>query len=181
MTHQIGRRELLTAGASMLALAGTKASSAGDFMPSFEFQNWTYQSFLILPTPKQLAEPPGIAVDCKKWAIGKLLLSDSPDGYIAAGFLTFAPGVELSVQVKGQVGKDGAPATFEAIGIGEKGVTKGAIYELNGWVFPGQDGKTESVRGSVRAVRGPDTSPQVELGKMPVGTVGAFMITKSAQ
>lgn len=149
------------------------------FVPAFEFQDWLYQSFLILPTPAEVSAKPGSSVTSKKWAMGKLVLADSPDGYAAAGVLDFAPGVQLKVKLKFQPGTDDAPATFEALGIGEEGVTNGAEYQLWGWIFRGQDGKVESVRGSVRAVRGPNSSPEVELGKMPVGTVGAFTITKA--
>jgi hypothetical protein len=33
-----------------------------------------------------------------------------------------------------------------------------------------------SVKGSVLAVRGPDTKPEIELGGKPIGTVGTFII-----
>jgi|GEM_PF-2937360 len=149
------------------------------FIPAFEFQDWTYQSFLLLPTAQEAAAAPGTNITAKKWAIGKLKLSDSPAGYEANGFLDFSPGVRLRVWVKGVPGNENAPATFEASGIGEEGVTKGSEYRLTGWAFAGTDGKVESVRGSVCAVRGPDSNPGTELGQMPIGTVGAFVITKS--
>ena len=150
-----------------------------EFIPAFEFQNWTYQSFLLLPTTDESSAAPGADVTAKKWAMGKLLLSDSPDGYEANGLLDFAPGVQLKVRVNGVPGTNGSPATFEASGIGEEGVAKGSEYQLTGWVFAGADGKAESVRGAIRAVRGPDSSPETELGQMPVGTVGAFVIAKA--
>ena len=106
------------------------------------------------------------------------MLSDSPDGYAAAGFLLFGPNVQLDVKVNGTPGNGNNPATFEATGVGKEGVTNGAEYQLTGWAFRGADGKVESVRGSVRAVRGADANPAVELGNMPVGTVGAFVIVK---
>lgn len=153
--------------------------SASVFIPAFEFQDWDYQSFLVLPTDDESGANPGAPVTCKKWAMGKLLLSDSPDGLGGAGFLTFPNGAKLNVQVTGTPGTDDTPATFEATGRGMEGVTKGAEYQLTGWAFRGADGKVESVRGSVRAVRGPDASPTVELGRMSVGTVGAFVIAKA--
>lgn len=179
---QMNRREMLTAGAGVLvAFQQGKVTAADDtnFIPAFEFQDWVYQSFLVLPTPEQMKATPGTDVAAKKWAMGTLLLSDSPDGYRAAGFLTFAPGVRLKVTVHGTPGKGNVPATFEATGVGTEGATKGAEYQLTGWAFRGPDGKVESVRGSVRAVRGPDTKPDVELGKMPIGTVGAFVLSKA--
>lgn len=151
----------------------------GDFVPAFESHEWTYQSFLLLPTKEESSAAPGSGITAKKWAMGKLLLADSPKGYEAEGFLDFAPGVQLKVRVNGAPGTDGLPATFEASGVGEEGATEGSEYQLIGWEFAGADGKVESVRGTVRAVRGPDLSPETELGRMPVGTVGAFVITKT--
>ena len=179
---QLNRREMLAAGTAALIASQHDSVIAADetnFIPAFEFQDWVYQSFLVLPTPEQAKAAPGTEVAAKKWAMGKLLLSDGVDGG-AAGFLTFAPGVQLKVTVKNTPGKGSVPATFEATGVGAEGVTKGAEYQLTGWAFRGADGKVESVRGSVRAVRGPDTKPDVELGKMPVGTVGAFVISKAS-
>lgn len=146
------------------------------FIPAFEFQDWVYQSFLVLPTQAEAAAKPGEAVTAKKWAMGNLTLSDSPNGYAAAGFLDFAPGVQLKIAVKGEPGKGDVPATFETTGIGVSGVTKGAVYQLTGWVFRGDNGKVARVEGAVRAVRGPDTSPSISLGGAPVGTVGYFVI-----
>lgn len=150
-----------------------------EFIPAFEFQDWLYQSFLV-PTADASAAALGADVAAKKWAMGKLTLSDSPDGYEANGFLDFDPlPVKLKVSVRGVPGNGEVPATFEATGIANDGAAKGAEYELTGWAFAGTDGKVESVRGSVRAVRGPDSNPSTELGRMPVGTVGAFSITKA--
>ncbi|MGH8547997.1 MAG: hypothetical protein ACRERU_05255 [Methylococcales bacterium] len=109
----------------------------------------------------------------------------SPDGGYDGGRLSFAPGIELEVSIKGALGSRNTPATFEATGTGTEGLTKGAIYQLIGWVSReqpviNQGGKVPSVRGSVRAVRGPDTKPETELGGMPVGMVGAFAIARGA-
>ena len=147
------------------------------FIPSFE-GNWTYQSFLVLPTPAELAATPGSPVTSKKWAMGKLLLAKAGDNMEATGQLTFLPGVELKIHVTFVPGKDGSPAKFEATGRGESGPTAGAVYELVGWAIPDAAGQLLEVRGSVRAVRGPDSNPAVELGRMPVNTVGAFVISK---
>ena len=54
-----------------------------DFIPAFEFQDWVYQSFLVTPVAAEWSAAPGTEVTAKKWAMGKLLLSDSPDGYEA--------------------------------------------------------------------------------------------------
>jgi len=70
-------------------------------------------------------------------------------------------------------------AKFEAIGEVKDNVpVKGAVYKLLGWAVRGEDDEVESIRGSVVAVRGPDARPDVELGGMPIGTVGAFVISK---
>ncbi|MDQ3329393.1 MAG: hypothetical protein M3552_01860 [Planctomycetota bacterium] len=178
MTSPITRRTMLAAGgAAILASASIKRADATDFIPAFEFQDWQYQSYLLLPTNEGLSANPGNDVTAKKWASGKLTLSDSPAGG-ASGYLEFPGGIKLRINVTGEPGKDGAPATFEATGIGTEGVVKGAEYHLTGWAIPGKDGKVQEVRGAVRAARGPDAAPNTELGRMPVGTVGAFVIAK---
>lgn len=89
----------------------------------------------------------------------------------------------MEVSAKGRLGSGVAPATFEATGTGIDGKTKGAIYHLVGWVFPelpivNQAGRILGVRGSIRAVRGPDSNPELDLGKMPLDTVGTFVIAR---
>jgi hypothetical protein len=162
------------------------------WFPLFEFQDWIYQSFLILPTPEESSALPGTAITSNKWAKGMFVCGQAfkaADGYTLSGTLSFdsppaPPGTELQVSVKGALGPGNAPATFEATGAGTEGVTKGAIYRLFGWVFPEEPvvqgaGRVLSIRGSVWAVRGPDTKPDIELGRMPIGTVGAFVIERA--
>jgi hypothetical protein len=159
------------------------------WFPLFEFQDWTYQSVLVLPTPEENTAAPGAGVTAKKWAQGSLFLGQAikapEDGYTLGGRLEFRPGVELEVSAKGALGSENTPASFEATGTGTKEPTKGAIYQLIGWVFPEQPivqgaGRVLSIRGSVRAVRGPDTNPEMDLGGMPVGeTVGSFIVARA--
>lgn len=157
------------------------------WFPLFEFQDWTYQSSLVLPTRAEKDAPPGGAVTAKKWAKGTLFCGQAmktQDGYTLSGRLAFRPGLELAVEAKGSLGADGNPASFEATGTGTDGPIKGAIYQLVGWVIPEtpiENGAARVlvVQGSVRAVRGPDTKPDVELGGMPAGpTVGTFSIER---
>jgi hypothetical protein len=158
------------------------------WFPLFELQDWTYQSVLTLPTPTENSAAAGAAITARKWAKGAVALGqafNSADGYTLTGTLSFAPGIELEVSAKGALGSEDTPATFEATGIGTAGRTKGAIYQLVGWVFAEQPitqggGRVLSVRGSVRAVRGPDTKPETELGGMPLGTVGSFEIARAS-
>lgn len=157
------------------------------WFPLFEFQDWSYQSFLVLPTPEEDSGAPGSGITAKKWAKGALAVGQafrSAEGYTLSGTLSFAPGVELTVSAKGMLGVEKAPATFEATGEGTSGRTKGAVYQLTGWVFAEEPivsggGRVLSVRGAVRAVRGPDAKPEVELGGMPLGTVGSFVISRA--
>ncbi|AEJ02774.1 hypothetical protein Nit79A3_3033 [Nitrosomonas sp. Is79A3] len=164
------------------------ATDKDSWFPGFEFQDWFYQSYLVLPTPEEVDDLPGKAVTARKWARGEFIcgqafrstVNDS-DGYVLDGRLSFFPGVELSVSVKGALGSGKNPAQFEATGIGVEGPTKGAIYQLTGWAFPIENflntgGRSMSIRGSVWAVHGPDSKPDVDLGGMPIGTVGTFVI-----
>ena len=163
------------------------ATDTNSWFPLFEFQDWIYQSFLVLPTPEENDALPGTAITAKKWAKGTLLCGQaftSPEGYTLAGTLSFRPGAELTVSAKGALGSGNSPATFEATGTGTGGPTKGAISQLVGWVFPEDPihngaGRVVVVRGSVRAVRGPDTQPDKDLSGMPLGTVGVFVIARA--
>lgn len=155
------------------------------WFPLFEFQDWFYQSFLVLPTDEENDALPGTAVTAKKWAKGEFLCGQAfnfgDDGYTLDGTLRFKEGVELKVSAKGTKGLGNAPATFEAIGTGIEKPTKGAIYRIFGWIFPVEPitsggARPLSIRGTVWAVRGPDAKPDTELGGMPAGTVGSFFI-----
>jgi hypothetical protein len=165
------------------------ADATTSWFPLFEFQEWNYESTLVIPTPAEIDGKAGSPVTARKWARGALALGQAfttAEGYTVGGDLSFAPGFGLVVSARGALGSGSAPASFNATGTGMEGATKGAIYELVGWVFPeepivNQAARVLSIRGSVRAVRGPDPSPGTDLGKMPVGTVGAFVITRKIQ
>jgi hypothetical protein len=156
------------------------------WFPLFEFHEWSYQSFLLAQEPA--IPSTGNTITAKTWAKGSLGLGQavrSGEGYTLGGTLSFGPGVELEVSAKGVLGNGSAPGTFEGTGTGMHDRTKGAIYQLVGWIFadePIADGAAQvlSVRGSVRAVRGPDAKPESELGGMPLGTVGSFEILRTA-
>lgn len=159
------------------------------WFPLFEFQDWIYQSVLLLPTSEEDAALPGAGVTAKKWAKGSLFLGQAftagDNGYTLGGRLSFAAGIELEVTAAGTLGYGNAPASFESTGTGTADKSKGAIYQLTGWVFaeePAQGaGRVVSIRGSVRAVRGPDTKPETELGGLPaVTTVGSFAVTRAS-
>lgn len=176
---RLNRRDLFVTGAAAL-VASQQHNTQADAPKSaagFGGQEWQYQSYLVLPDEAQLAAEPQVAVCARKWAKGKLALTDSSPGSQSVGTLSFKVGVELKIVVKWTAGSGSTPGSFETTGLGV-GVTKGAEYQLNGWVFRGADGKIEKVTGAVRAVRGPDAKPEIELGGMPVGTVGYFEITK---
>jgi hypothetical protein len=160
------------------------ATDTDSWFPLFEFQDWMYQSFLVLPTEEENDAQSGTAVTARKWAKGDFRCGQAfrtADGYTLDGTLSFRPGVELTVSAKGTLGTGNNPAPFEATGTGTEGPIKGAIYQLVGWVFPQKPihsgaARPLSIKGSVWAVRGPDTKPGFEPGGMPVGTVGAFII-----
>lgn len=138
---------------------------------------WSYQSFLILPTATELDAPPGTFVTTKKWALGQLAISDNTNDEFS-GELVFAPGVKLNVKGRVLLSTNSTPLGIEAIGEGLEGPTKGAIYRINGWVVPPSSNQTKrpNIHGSVLAIRGSDSKPDVELGGKPVGTVGAFIL-----
>ncbi|WP_297324638.1 hypothetical protein [Nitrosomonas sp.] len=43
------------------------------WFPLYEFQEFVYQSFLVLSIPAEIAANPGAAVTAKKWAKGDFL------------------------------------------------------------------------------------------------------------
>ena len=147
--------------------------------PKFWMQDWTYQSFLVLPTTTEELSLPGTAITAKKWAKGNLYLETSIDvDKDAVGFLIFpTKDEEIRLSVKAFVDKGTSPVKFEAVGeVQDASSAKGASYKLFGWAFRGEDDKVAKVQGSVIAVRGSDIRPDTELGGMPIGTVGAFTI-----
>ncbi len=148
--------------------------------PRLWMQNWTYQSFLVLPTPTEEMVPPGSAITAKKWAKGNLYLETSIDtgNPDAVGLLIFpTKDGDVKLRVKASVEKGIDPVKFEATGEVQDAVpAKGAVYKLLGWAFRGKDDDVATVRGCVMAVRGSDARPDVDLGGMPIGTVGAFVI-----
>jgi hypothetical protein len=124
--------------------------------PLFEFQDWTYQSTLVLPTAEETAASAGTTTTAKKWTKGTLALGQAfkaaNDGYTLSVLHSFAPGIELSVSAKDVMRSENEPATFEAIGTGTEGITKGSVYELFGWVFAEKPinnnaGRVLSIRG----------------------------------
>lgn len=157
------------------------------WFPLFEFQDLTYQSFLLFPTVEQDAAEPGALVTAKKWARGEFMCGQaftSSEGYTLTGTLIFSKGIELAVAASGKLGIGNAAGTFEAMGTGVTGPLKGMVSRLVGWVFPegpvlNGGGKVLSVRGSTWAVRGTDDKPDVDPSGMPLGTVGAFVISRT--
>ena len=159
------------------------------WFPLFEFQDFTYQSFLLLPTDEEDAAKPGAVVTAKKWARGEFICGQafrSAEGFTLMGKLIFDKdkGLELAVAASGKLGIGNAAGTFVATGTGVTGPLKGMISRLVGWVFPdvpvlNGGGRVLSVRGSTWAVRGTDTKPDVDPSGMPLDTVGAFVISRT--
>lgn len=158
------------------------------WFPLFEFQDWTYQAFLLLPTALEDAAAAGGAVSARKWSRGTLMCGQAftaTDGYRLTGTLVFKPGVELAVVASGTRGRGDAPGTFVATGTGTGGPLKGMVSELTGWMFPdlpivNAAARVLSIHGSIRAVRGTDANPGIDPSGIPIGTVGAFVISRSA-
>ena len=162
-------------------------SADTSWFPLFEFQDWTYQAYLLLPTPAEDAAAAGGAVSARKWSRGQLSCGQAftaPDGYTLTGTLSF-PGAQLAVAVKGALGRGDSPATFIATGTGIGEPLKGMVSELTGWVFPelpvaNGAARVLRIQGSIRAVRGTDANPTIDPSGMPLGTVGAFVISRTA-
>src|SRR3954471_23302848 len=95
------------------------ASDQNTWFPLFEFKNWGYQSFLVLPTEEEDAAAPGATVSARKWAKGTFSCGQAfsvAEGYTLEGVLSFAPGLELAVSAKGSLGSGDTLATFEGTG-----------------------------------------------------------------
>lgn len=163
------------------------AEPNASWFPLFEFQDWVYQSFLLLPTPAEDGAEPGTAVSAKKWARGTFMCGQAftaADGYTLTGTLMFPGKGELSIAARGRLGSADAPATFEATGTGTQGQVAGMVSQLVGWAMPeppvaGGAARVLRVCGSVRAVRGTDARPDRDPSGMPLGTVGAFVIARA--
>ncbi|MEJ8849511.1 hypothetical protein [Variovorax rhizosphaerae] len=158
------------------------------WFPLFEFQDWVYQSFLLLPSPEKAAATPEAEVSARKWSRGSLVCGQAfrdAGRYTLTGRLIFSKGLELAVSASGALGSGDEACTFQATGTGVAGPLKGMISRLAGWVFPevpilNGGGRVLSVRGSTWAVRGTDINPTIDPSGMPLGTVGQFVITRAA-
>jgi hypothetical protein len=149
---------------------------------NFGMRHWEYQSFLVLPTDPENAAQPGSRVTATKWAKGELYLEDAiDDDPDAVGTLVFpTPNGSIKLAVKVILKEGSESANFEAIGEVKDSTSpavNGASYALVGWASQGVDGRVDKITGSVRALRGSDAQPGKDLSKMPIGTVGLFMIT----
>ena len=164
------------------------ASDTNSWFPLFEFAEWSYQSFLLLPTEDEKSAAPGTTITAKKWANGIVGLGQAfktgDHRYEVTGVVSNDK-LKLTLSAKGGFGVGDTPGMFEATVTGNEGPAKGAVSQLIGWVFadePVVQGarRVRSIRGSVRAVRGPDTKPELDLSGMPLGTVGSFVILRVA-
>jgi hypothetical protein len=159
-------------------------SNEATWFPLFEFQDWLYQSYLVLAQPADEAAEAGATVAAKKWSIGALLCGQAftAEGarYALSGTLRFPSGAELAIRAQGQLGLGDGPASFETTATAT-GDLAGMVSELVGWVFPelpitNGAARVSSVRGSIRAVRGIDKKPEIDPSGLPLGTVGQFVI-----
>jgi hypothetical protein len=156
------------------------------WFPLFEFQDWTYQSTVVLPSPANDHALPGTSLPARKWAKGALILGQAhkhDHGYEVGGCLSFGPGYELEITARGALGASGIPATFEGTGTALHGKPRGVVYDLIGRVFPEEPiqhgaARVLRIQGAVWAIRGPDVQPEIELGGLPVGTIGVFRIER---
>lgn len=161
------------------------------WFPLFEFQDWAYQSFLILPQPDEGPASTEATVTAKDWATGEFFCGQAfkaTDGYSLDGRVVFRPGVELPVSARGSARKGDSLLTFEATACSSEGATKGVVYELVGWVFPelpisAGAARVLCVKGTVRAVRGPDAKPDFDLAGVPIRSdpVGFFLIKRAGK
>jgi hypothetical protein len=158
------------------------------WFPLFEFQDWHYQSYLLLPQPADADAAAGTPVGAEKWSMGTLLCGQAftadAGRYTLSGTLRFLSGAELAIVANGRLGSAHAPASFEATATGT-GVLKGMVSELVGWVVPelpivNAAARVLCVRGAIRAVRGTDAKPEIDPSGMPLGTVGTFVIARAS-
>ena len=158
------------------------------WFPLFEFQDWLYQSYLVLPQAGDADAAAGAPIAAKKWSMGTLLCGQAftadAGRYTLSGTLRFPSGFELAIAAQGRLGSGDAPASFEATATGTDGALKGMVSELAGWVFPelpiaNGAARVLGIRGAIRAVRGTDAKPEIDPSGLPLGTVGAFVIARA--
>lgn len=86
------------------------------WFPLFEFQDYGYESYLVLPTSEQAGKSPGSDIAAKKWAKGNLKTGQAFKGdgaqYTLEGTLSFGEGVDLAVSVAGNLATGHLPATL---------------------------------------------------------------------
>ena len=163
------------------------SNSPEPWFPLFEFADFTYWTFMVLPEAEELMGMMGGPVSAKFASIGSIsfgqAFKEANDRYRVSGWIETSGRPRIEVNATGQLRSDATPATFEATceeAVGEKRRT---VCELVGWVFPQEPmqagaARVLNIRGSVRMVGGTDTATPAGVGGVRRGDVGLFEIVR---
>ena len=162
------------------------SDSRAPWFPLFEFADFTYWTFLVLPEAEELMGLMGGPVTAKFSSIGSIsfgqAFKEADDRYRVSGWIDTS-GRRIEVNATGQLRPDATPATFEAACEEVDGEKRTAVCELVGWVFPQEPiqygaARVLNIRGSVRMVSGTDPAAPAGVGGVRRGDVGLFEIVK---
>ena len=163
------------------------SDSRAPWFPLFEFADFTYRTFLVLPEAEELMGLLGGPVTAKFSSIGSIsfgqAFKEADDRYRVSGWIDTSGRPRIEVNATGQLRSDATPATFEATCEEADGEKRTVVCELVGWVFPQEPiqsgaARVLNIRGSVRMVSGTDTAPPAGVGGVRRGDVGLFEIVK---
>jgi hypothetical protein len=163
------------------------SDSPGPWFPLFEFADFTYWTFLVLPEAEELMGLSGGPVTAKSSSIGSIsfgqAFKEAGDRYRVSGWIDTSGRPRIEVNATGALRSGGTPATFEATCEEVDGENRRPVCELVGWVFPQEPiqygaARVLNVRGSVRMLSGTDTATPAGVGGVRRGDVGLFEIIK---
>ena len=156
------------------------------WFPLFEFADFTYWTYVVLPEAEELMGMLGGPVTAKFTSIGSVTFGqafkEAGDKYRVSGWIE-ASGRRIEIDATGSLRPDATPATFEATCTTADGDRKAVQCELAGWVFPDEPiqsgaARVLSIRGSVRMLSGMDPAHAPGVAGVPRGDVGLFEIVR---
>jgi hypothetical protein len=161
--------------------------SRAPWFPLFEFADFTYWTFSVVPEAEELMGLLGGPVTAKFASIGSIsfgqAFKEAGDRYRVSGWIDASGRPRIEVNATGELRPAVTPATFEATCEEVDGEKRTTVCELVGWVFPQEPiqygaARVLNIRGSVRMVGGPDIPPAAGVGGVQRGDVGLFEIVK---
>jgi hypothetical protein len=163
-----------------------QSGSHAPWFPLFEFTDFIYRTYQVLPEVEELMGLLGGPVTAKFSSVGSVTFGqafrEAGDRYRVSGWIDEGGRPRIEVEATGSLRPDSTPATFEATCVEVADGVKTVVGQLAGWVFPEEPVQNDaarilSIRGSFRMASGA-AAPTDGLGGIALGDVGLFEIVR---